>query len=147
MAAKPLPDGYHTLTPMLIVDGANSLMEFLKKAFGAEVRMSMPMPDGRIAHAEMTIGDSAIMVSDATPEFPAMKVGVHIYVADVDTVYARALQAGARKKQDVQDQFYGDRSGSFYDPAGNLWSVATHVEDISDEEMERRMAAMAPSGN
>jgi PhnB protein len=130
---------------MLIADGAARVIEFLKQAFGAEQRFLMPLPDGSIAHSEFTIGDSVIMVADATPEWPAVGCSVHLYVEDVDAVYKRALEAGATSKMAPEDRFYGDRAAAVQDPAGNLWSLATHVEDVSDEEVERRMAAMGPS--
>jgi uncharacterized glyoxalase superfamily protein PhnB len=142
MAINAIPDGYHSVTPMLVVEGAGRLIDFLKQAFGAEQRFLMPMPDGSIGHAELTIGDSVVMVSDATPEWPAVSCSVHLYVQDVDTTHKRAIEAGATSKMEPEDRFYGDRAAAVQDPLGNLWSLATHIEDVSDEEMERRMAAM-----
>jgi PhnB protein len=145
MAVQPVPDGYHAVTPMLIVDGAARVIDFMKSAFGAEQRMLMPMPDGKVAHAELLVGGSCVMLADASPEWPAVPGGIHLYVGDVDATYQRALAAGATSRMAPQDQFYGDRSASVVDPAGNLWSIATHVEDVSDEEMMKRMQAMSPA--
>ena len=146
---KPIPEGYHTATPYLIIRGAADAIEFYKKAFGATELFRMPQPDGRIGHAEIKIGDSAIMLAD---EFPEMKylspqtlggssVSLMIYVEDVDSVFKQALTAGGVEQRAVEDKFYGDRGGSLTDPFGHVWHIATHVEDVSPEEMEKRAAA------
>lgn len=150
MAVKPIPEGYHSITPYLIVDGAARAIEFYKIAFGAKEIMRIPGPNDRVMHAELTIGDSIIMLADE-PENGARKsaqslgdspVGLMVYLEDVDKAFARALSAGAKETRPVQDQFYGDRSGNLVDPFGHVWTVATHVEDVTEEEMQRRMAAL-----
>lgn len=155
MAAKPIPDGYHTVTPYLIVKGAPRAIEFYKKAFGATEVMRMAQPDGRIGHAEVRVGDSAVMLADEFPEMgivsPATLGGTPvtllIYVEDVDARFAEAVAAGATVKRPVVDQFYGDRSGTLADPFGHVWTIATHKEELSPEEMDRRHAAQAkPQG-
>lgn len=146
MSAKPIPEGYHNVTPYIIVKGAAKALEFYKKAFGAEELMCMSDPDGGIAHAEFRIGDSPIMLADENPEWGnrspqslnGSPVIIHLYVNDVDKVAASAIAAGAKVLMPVQDQFYGDRSGRFQDPFGHLWIVSTHKEDLSPEEIGRR---------
>ncbi|MFC7344200.1 VOC family protein [Saccharopolyspora griseoalba] len=140
---EPFPEGYQRVTPYLIVDNGTAAIDFYTSVLGAEERMRMPTQDGKIAHAELSIGDSIIMLSDAD-EHDANSLGgtpvlLYVYVEDVDRVHERALQAGATSVSPVEDQFYGDRSGQFDDPFGHRWSVATHVEDVSEEEMERRV--------
>jgi PhnB protein len=156
MPVKPIPDGYHTVTPYLIVNGAASALEFYKKAFGATELMRFPGPGGKIGHAEIRIGDSAIMLADEHPEMDARgpktlggsPVGILIYTEDVDAAAKRAVAAGAKVLRPVQDQFYGDRSGTFEDPYGHKWTIATHKEDVSVEEMQKRMdALMKPGGS
>ena len=142
MAVKAIPDGYHSVTPYLIVKGAEQLIDFLKEAFGAQETFRMPGPEG-IMHAEVRIGDSAVMMSDAMAEFGPMPTMIHLYVEDVDAVYKRALEAGATPVQELKDQFYGDRAGGVRDAFGNLWYIATHVEDVPFEELERRQREMA----
>ncbi|HTO98119.1 MAG TPA: VOC family protein [Myxococcales bacterium] len=145
---KPIPDGYHSITPYLIVKGAAKALEFYKKAFAAEELLRMPQPDGRIGHAEIRIGDSVVMLADEAPErdirAPQGSTPVHlmIYCENVDAVFKRALAAGGKELRPLQDQFYGDRSGTLVDPFGHQWTVATHVEDVSGEEMKRRMAQL-----
>jgi PhnB protein len=149
MAVKPIPEGYHTLTPYLSIRGAADAIEFYKKAFGATEVMRMAQPDGRIGHAELRIGDSLVMLADEFPEMDfrsprsigGTSVMLHLYVEDVDTAIGRAVAAGAKVLRPVQDQFYGDRSGSVADPYGHVWHVATHKEDLSPEEIGRRAAA------
>jgi PhnB protein len=142
---KAIPEGYHSITPYLIVNGAAKALEFYRKAFGAEETVRMPMPDGRVGHAEMRIGDSMFMLADEFPDRdirgPRGTPPVHfvIYCEDVDTVLKRAMAAGAKELRPVQNQFYGDRSGMVTDPFGHQWTVATHVEDVPPEEMKRRM--------
>jgi PhnB protein len=140
---KPIPDGYHTLTPYLIVRGADKAIEFYKKAFGASERFRMPGPDGKIAHAEMQIGDSAFMLGEECAEMDAKSpqtvggssVGIHIYTEDVDAAFARAIKAGAKSTAPVTDMFWGDRFGKLQDPFGHTWSIATHTKDLSPDEM------------
>jgi len=146
MAVKPIPDGYHTVTPLLIVDGAEQLIRFASEAFGARERMRMPMPGGKVAHAELEVGDSVIMVADAMQGFPARPSYLHLYVEDADAVYRKALQAGATSVLEPQDHFYGDHGATVADAFGNHWTISTHIEDVSEEEMMRRMAAQAPAG-
>ncbi|HEX5000172.1 MAG TPA: VOC family protein [Terriglobia bacterium] len=149
MPVKAIPDGYDSITPYLSVRGAVQALEFYKTAFGAQELMRVPQPDGRIGHAEMQIGNARIMIAD---EFPEMNfrgpqslggtpVGLMLYVENVDDVVARAVAAGATIVQPVQDKFYGDRMGSILDPFGHSWHIATHIEDISPEELRRRAAA------
>jgi len=153
VAVKYIPDGYHTATPYLIVKGAARAIEFYKQAFGATELMRFPGPNGTIGHAEIKIGDSPIMLADEMPQMgyrsPAAlggsPVSVMLYVPDVDKVVERAVQAGAKLERPVADQFYGDRNGTFHDPFGHVWTVSTHKEDVSPEEMQRRAAAMAPA--
>ena len=149
---KPIPDGYHTVTPYIPVDGAADAIEYYKRAFGAKERMRMNGPDGSIAHAEIEIGDSLVMVSDPFPQStvkPPRSLGgtsasIFLYVEDVDAVVRQAVDAGAEIVMEPQDQFWGDRFGTITDPFGHTWSVATHIEDVPPEEMaERAKAAMA----
>ena len=143
MAVKAKPDGYHTVTPYLIVNGATQLVEFMKQAFGATERGIMGPPGGPIMHGEVQIGDSIIMLSDGagTVESQPTRSMIHLYVDDVDAMYKRAIGAGAQSQWAPEDQFYGDRSAGVVDAFGNQWYLATHVEDVSEEEMEKRMAA------
>lgn len=145
---KPIPEGYHSVTPYLIVKGAAKAIEFYKQAFGATETLRMAQPDGRIGHAELKIGDSTIMLADEFPEINARgpeslggtPVMIHLYVEDVDAVAKKASSAGAKELRPVKDQFYGDRSGMFADPFGHKWNIATHKEDLSDEEIRKRAA-------
>lgn len=141
MAVKPRPDGYHAVTPYLIVNGAAQVIDFVKQTFDAEEIYRLPGPEGRIGHAEVRIGDSMVMISDACAEYPAMPAMLYVYVNDVDATYQRALAAGAKSVKEPADQFYGDRNAGVTDSAGNYWGIAKHVEDVAPEEMERRMAA------
>jgi PhnB protein len=152
MAVKPIPEGYTSVTPYLAVDDAAEAIEYYKQAFGAKERGRMEAPGGKIGHAELEIGDSLVMLSDALPQFstrPPKELGgtsvsVFLYVEDVDAVVKQAVDAGATVTMEVADQFWGDRFGSVQDPFGHLWSIATHVEDVPPEEMaERAKAAMA----
>jgi PhnB protein len=146
---KPVPEGYHTVTPYLIVDGAVRALDFYARAFGAVERLRMLNPAGKVGHAEITIGGSCIMLADEHPEIDALgpkavggtPVSLHLYVEDVDTVVAKAVAAGATLIRPVADQFYGDRTGGIADPFGHRWFVATHTEDLSPEELQRRAAA------
>jgi PhnB protein len=152
MATKPIPEGYHSVTPYLAVSDAAAAIEYYTKAFGAKERLRMNGPDGKIGHAELEIGDSLVMLSDPFPqastkppgELGGTSAGVFLYVEDVDAVVKRAVDAGATVTMEVADQFWGDRFGSVTDPFGHSWSIATHVEDVSEEEMAKRAeAAMA----
>jgi PhnB protein len=157
MAVQPIPEGYHTISPYLAVDDAEKAIEYYKRAFGAEETVRMNGPDGRIGHAELKIGDSHVMLSDpfpqasATPpkELGGTSVNIFMYVEDVDAVVQKAVDAGATVTMEVDDQFWGDRFGSITDPFGHSWSIATHVEDLTIEEIEERgkaaMAAMSAS--
>jgi PhnB protein len=150
MAVKSVPDGYHTVTPYLIINGAAQALEFYKRAFGAAETVRMPDPKGRIAHAEIKIGDSMVMLADEHHEMGhrgprtlgGTSVSILLYVPDVDTVFDRAIKAGAKSQRPVADQFYGDRMGTLEDPFGHVWTIGTHIEDLSAEEMKRRMAAL-----
>ena len=147
---NPIPDGYPRMSPSLAVDDGAKALDFYMTVFGATERMRMNGPDGKVAHAELQIGDSVLMVADEFPDMGYLgpkKVGgspvvISVYVDDVDATFAKALELGAKATREPEDQFYGDRSGQFEDPWGHKWSVATHVEDVSPEEMEKRMAAM-----
>jgi len=143
MAAKPIPDGYHTVTPYLVVQGVDKLIDFLKKAFGAKERFRHKRPDGGTGHAEVTIGDSIVMMGEASEAWKATSAMIYLYVNDVDETYKRALQAGGKSMMEPTNMFYGDRSGAVIDPCGNQWGIATHVEDVSQEEMARRAKAQA----
>lgn len=140
---KPVPDGYTAVTPYLVAEDAPRLIDFLVEAFGAVERMRMPMPDGGIGHAEVEIAGAAVMLGSASPpDFPPVAAQLHLYVEDADAVYARAVAAGATAIAAPADQFYGDRLGRIADPAGNVWTIATHIEDVTPEQMMERMAAM-----
>jgi PhnB protein len=152
MAVKPIPEGYHTLSPYLAVEDANQAIDYYKKAFGAKERVRMEAPGGAIGHAELEIGDSVVMLSDPFPqsstrppkELGGSSVSVFMYVEDVDAVVKRAVDSGATVLMEVEDQFWGDRFGTVQDPFGHSWSIATHVEDVAPEEIaERAKAAMA----
>lgn len=139
-SVKPIPEGYHTVTPYLLVQGAEKLINFMKNAFEAKETERYSMPDGYIGHAEVRIGDSVIMVADAQgDEYKPMAAGIHLYVEDCDVTYKRAIGAGATSVREPQDQFYGDRSAGVNDQFGNKWWIATHKEDMSKEEIIKRM--------
>ena len=149
--AQPIPDGYPRVTPYLIVDDAGAAIDFYCSVLGATERMRMGGPDGKVGHAELEIGDSVIMLADEHPEMRAVgpktvggtPVSIHVYVEDVDSVFEQALKSGAEELRPLENQFYGDRSASFKDPFGHHWSVATHVEDVPPDEMEKRAAEAA----
>jgi len=150
MTVKPIPDGYHSVTPYLIVKGAADAVDFYSKAFGATEVMRLGGPDGKVGHAELQVGDSRIMMADECPEMNALApqspgssgVGICLYVENVDDVVAQAIDAGAKVQRPLQDQFYGDRSATLEDPFGHVWTVATHVKDVPPEELDRRIAEM-----
>jgi len=154
--AQPIPDNYPRVTPYLVVDGAAAAIDFYSSVLGARQRgEGMPAPGGKVGHAELEIGDSLVMLADEFPEMDARgprsvggsPVTLHVYVEDVDAVFARALEHGAREVRPVEDQFYGDRSGQFEDPFGHRWNVATHVEDVPSDEMARRVEEMMGSSS
>ncbi len=153
MAVKPIPQGYHSVTPYLIINGAVKALEFYKTAFGAVELFRMADPNGRIGHAEIKIGDSPVMLADEMPEMKYFSpqslggtpVSLMIYVENVDQRFDAAVKAGATVTRPVKDQFYGDRSGTLADPFGHVWTVATHIEDVPPEEMTQRMEAMMKS--
>jgi PhnB protein len=147
-----VPPDYGSITPYLIVRGGSAAIDFYQRAFGAKERMRLPMPDGRLGHAELQLGDSVVMLADEFPEMGAKSpqtiggtsVGILFYVPNADAIFAEAVAAGAKVERPLQNQFYGDRSGTVIDPFGHKWTIATHVEDVSSEELGRRMAAMKP---
>ena len=140
---KPIPDGYTAVTPYLIAEDATGLIDFLTKAFRGVERVRFPMPGGAIGHAEVVIDGVVIMLSSAMPpDFPATQSAIHHYVEDVDKVYTQAMEAGATSGSASEDQFYGDRMARITDTAGNIWFIVTHIEDVSPEEMMRRMESM-----
>ena len=155
MPPKAIPPGYHMVTPYLAVKDGVAALEFYKKAFGATERFKMLMPDGRLAHAEIQLGDSIVMMCGEFPEMGVRSpqtlggspVNLYLYVEDVDAFYNKAVAAGAKAAKPVMDQFYGDRSGQLEDPFGHLWWVATHKEDVPPEELQKRMQAARPGGN
>ena len=152
--ANPIPDGYPRVIPYLIVDGGTAAIDFYTSVLGATERMRMPAPDGKIGHAELELGDSLIMLADEFPDMDARgpkamggtPVSLMVYVEDSDAVFDRAIEAGAKSLQPVEDKFYGDRSGRFEDPFGHRWDVATHVEDIPPDEMAKRAAEAMAAG-
>ncbi len=148
---QPVPEGYHHVTPYLVIKGAAAAIDFYKKIFGAIEVVRMPQPDGRVGHAELKFGDSYVMLADEFPETNVVgpktlgntSVGLLLYVDDVDQTVERAVALGAKIIKPAQDQFYGDRNATLEDPFGHKWTVAVHIEDVTPEEMKRRMAAMA----
>jgi len=148
---KPIPENYHRVTPYLVVDGAAEAIDFYSRVFGATELMRMPAPGNKIGHAEIKVGDSVVMLADAVAEMGhkspktlgGSPVSLLLYVEDTDTTVKRAIENGAKLSRPVEDQFYGDRMGTVEDPFGHVWHVATHVEDVSPEEMKRRMESMA----
>lgn len=154
MSVKPIPDGYHTVTPYLIIKDAVKALDFYRRAFGAKELFRMTDPNGRIGHAEIQIGDSRIMLADEMPQMSyrspqslgGTPVSILLYVNDVDSQFATAVTAGASVTQPVRDQFYGDRSGTLTDPFGHVWTIATHKEDVPHDELTRRIEAMIKAG-
>lgn len=151
MAVKPIPEGHHSVTPYLGIKGAADAISFYTKAFGAIELFRFVAPGGEIGHAEIRIGDSIIMLADSCEEAPLRSpsglggtaIGLHVYVENVDALFAQAVAAGAKVTRPVQDQFYGDRSGTLEDPFGHVWFLATHKEDVTPEELKRRAAEMS----
>ena len=147
MPAKPIPEGYHTATPYLVVKGADKTIAFMKQAFGATQSFEpMMSPDGKVMHADLTIGDSHVMLSEATDQHPAMPSMIHLYVPNVDAVYQRAVAAGGKSFLEPVDQFYGDRAAGVHDQSGCAWYIATHIEDVSMAELKKRAAEMHKKG-
>ena len=150
MSIPPIPHGYHTVTPYLIVRHAALAIEFYTAAFNALEMLRLSSPDGKVAHAEIKIGDSRVMLADEFPEWGAIgpqtiggtTIGICLYVEDCDALFAQAIAAGAKQERPLTDQFYGDRSGTIIDPFGHKWTIATHKEDVSSDEMSKRFAAM-----
>lgn len=141
MAVKPIPDGYHTLTPYAVVDGAAEFLEFLKAAFNADIKFSMPMGD-KVGHAELSIGNSMMMVADPNSEWPVRPAQLCLYVEDCDSAYKQAVKAGAITLSEPEDQFYGDRAARLTDKWGNNWFIHTHIKDVSMEDMDAAIKAM-----
>src|SRR6476659_9674354 len=141
MAVQPIPDGYHTVTPYLVVPDVAAELAFLERAFGAEVTFKMEGPDGSVSHAEARIGSSMVMLGRASEKWTPMPCMLYLYVEDTDAAYARAVEAGGESIMEPADQFYGDRNGGVKDAYGNQWWIGTHVEDLTPEEMARRAAA------
>ena len=140
MAVKPIPEGFHTVTPYVLVPGVAGLIDFLKQAFDAEEIHRSSMPDGTVMHALVKIGDSMVMMGEARDDWKPMPVMLYLYVKDVDAWYHRALKAGGTSVRELTDEFYGDRVGGVQDPCGNQWWIATRIEDVSPEELARREA-------
>jgi PhnB protein len=149
MAVKPIPEGYHSITPYLVVNNADAAIDFYKRAFGATELFRFPMPDGKVGHAEIRIGNSVVMLADEFPDMDARgprsyggtPVSLMLYVENVDSMAKRAEQAGAKVVRPVENKFYGDRSGTFEDPFGHTWHISTHVEDVEPDELHRRAEA------
>jgi PhnB protein len=155
MAVRPIPEGYHSVTPYMIVNNASAAIDFYKKAFGASELFRMPGKEGKIMHAEIKIGDSHVMMADETPEMAkwgakspqalgGSAIHLMIYCENVDQMFKQAISAGGTERMPVKDQFYGDRSGTLVDPYGHSWTISTHKEDLKPEEIEKRMKAQAP---
>ena len=145
---KPVPEGYHTVTPYLVVDGAEKIIKFMKEAFGAQpVFEPMMRPDGKVMHAEFKIGNSILMLADSSERAQATSTMLYLYVPNVDAVYQKALKAGGTSLMEPADQFYGDRSGGVKDPAGNRWHIGTHIENVSPAELKKRAAEVMKQQN
>jgi PhnB protein len=142
MAVKAIPDGYHTITPYLLVEDAHGLIDFVERAFGAQLVEKMLDSEGQIVHAEVRVGDSRLMLGDSNEKNPPTRSMLHLYLGETDRYYQQALAAGASSLREPTDEFYGDRSAGVQDPFGNQWWIATHIEDVSPEELERRAAAL-----
>jgi len=145
---KPIPEGYHTITPYLVVDGAEKIIRFMKEAFGAQpVFEPMMGPNGKVMHAEFRIGNSIVMISDSSERAQATSAMLYLYVPNVDAVYQKAIKAGATSLMEPADQFYGDRSGGVTDVAGNRWHIGTHIEDVSPADLKKRAAEFMKQQN
>ena len=142
MTVKPIPDGYHAVTPYLVIKGVPALLDFMEQAFDAVEIERSEHPEGGILHAQAKIGDSIVMMGEPRGDFKAMPAALYLYVTDTDTTYKRALQAGATSVMEPADQFYGDRNAGVKDPVGYMWWIATHIEDVSPEEIAKRFQAM-----
>ena len=142
MTVKPIPDGYHTVTPYLVVPGVAGLIEFLKQAFGAQETHRTVRPDGNVMHAQVQIGSSPVMMGEPMGDQPPIPAALYLYFKDTDTVYRRAIEAGGESVMEPADQFYGDRNAGVKDPSGNLWWIATRKEDLTAEEIEKRAQAL-----
>lgn len=150
MTVKPIPDGYHSITPYLVLNDATAAINYYKRAFGAIETLRLPAPGGRIGHAELLIGDSVVMLADENPQMGARSaktiggspISIMLYVENVNEAFPKAVAAGGKELRPLKDQFYGDRSGTFEDPFGITWTIGTHVEDVSADEIQKRMAAM-----
>lgn len=147
MAVKPIPVGFHSVTPYLTVQGVPALIDFLKGAFGATEVHRHTLPDGSIMHAQVRIGDSPVMMGEAHGQWPPLPASLYVYVEDVDATYRRALEAGAQSLVAPHDEFYGDRMSGVKDPVGNYWWIATHIEDVGPEEIAKRAAAAAQAAH
>jgi len=155
MTVKAIPEGFHSVTPYLSIEGATGALEFYKRAFNATEMFRLPTPTGEIGHADIIIGDSHIMLSDPCEESPipspqvlgGSSVGLHVYVEDVDAIFAQAVNAGAKEVKPVEDQFYGDRTGTLEDPFGHIWFLATHKEELTPEEINKRAETLFKQGN
>lgn len=143
MAVKPIPEGYHTVTPYLVVKDAAGLLSFVKQAFGAQELVRIAGPEESVVHAEVRIGDSRLMLGETTEQFPPMPATIYLYVEDCDAVYRQAVEAGATTREEPTTKFFGDRIANVRDPFGNAWNMATHVEDVPEDELARRAAAQA----
>lgn len=143
MTVNAIPDGYHTVTPYLVAQGADELLTFVKRAFDAEETVRIPGPDGSVVHAEVQIGDSRLMLGEANAQFPPMPASIYLYVEDCDAIYRQAVEAGATSLEEPTTKFFGDRLANVRDQFGNIWNLATHVEDVSEEELARRAEEQA----
>jgi len=143
MPAKPVPDTYHTVTPYLVVKRAAQLVDFITRAFGAREVHMMKGPNGEVRHGDFTVGDSHVMLGEASGPWPSQPCSLYVYLPDCDATYKQAIAAGGTSVQEPKTQFYGDRHGAVKDPCGNTWWIATHVEDVSPSELERRAAEAA----
>ena len=141
MAVKHIPEGYHTITPYLIVEGADKLLEFIQNTFDGKVMVNMQDDKGRISHAELKIGDSMLMLAEASEQWKATKTLLYLYVENIDGTFQKALDGGATSVKEPKDEFYGDRSATVKDAFGNLWGIATHIEDVPEEEIQKRAQA------
>lgn len=143
MSVSPIPPGFHTVTPYLMASDAQKLMTFMTRGLGAHEMFCMKTPDGAVMHAQMKIGDSLIMLGQGNAQWPAMPASIYLYVPDCDALYARALQAGGTTRREPTNEFYGDRCAGVADPVGNIWWIATHIEDVSESDLNQRAAQMS----